>query len=140
MFEQIDKPKPGEPQTDVAKSPDAVRVLGLEDSDDRSLFRRPQEWRVGRGEIPIDVFQHRVTGFLDSMRSIIAGLSVNCGEFQLNEVTISAEVSAKGQISLLGSGGELAGSSSLTFTFTRGIPGAAESLSAAVYTAPESPD
>jgi hypothetical protein len=123
MSQQIDQPKPAELQTDVAKSPDVVRVLGLEDSDDRSLFRRPQEWRVGRAEIPVDVFQYRVTGFLDSMRSIIAGLPVNCGEFQLNEVTISAEVSAKGQISLLGSGGELAGSSSLTFTFTRGIPG-----------------
>ncbi|MFE2703231.1 Pepco domain-containing protein [Streptomyces mirabilis] len=123
MSQQIDKPKPGELQTEVAKSPDVIRVLGLEDGDDRSLFRRPQEWRVGRVEIPIDVFEHRVTGFLDSMRSMIAGLPMNFGEFRLNEVAISAEVSAKGQISLLGSGGELAGSSSLTFTFTRGIPG-----------------
>ncbi|MFE2560352.1 hypothetical protein ACFXGT_30900 [Streptomyces sp. NPDC059352] len=123
MSQQNDEPKPADQHTDVAKRTDVVRVLGLEDSgDDRSLFRRPQEWRIGRAEIPVDVFRHRVTGFLDSMRSIIAGLPVNCGDFQLNEVTISAEVSAKGQISLLGSGGELAGTSSLTFTFTREPP------------------
>ncbi|MFD3725070.1 hypothetical protein [Streptomyces sp. NPDC058671] len=123
MSQQNDEPKPADQHTDVAKSTGVVRVIGLEDSgDDRSLFRRPQEWRIGRAEIPVDVFQHRVTGFLDSMRSVIAGLPVNCGDFYLNEVTISAEVSAKGQISLLGSGGELAGSSSLTFTFTREPP------------------
>ncbi|MFB7469233.1 hypothetical protein ACFCZ1_38070 [Streptomyces sp. NPDC056224] len=112
---RADEPKPDE--TEV------IRVLGLEDGDDRSLFRRSQEWRLGRAEVPVEVFQERVSGFLDSMRSVIAALPANCGDFQLNEVTISAEVSAKGQISLLGSGGELAGSSSLTFTFTRGTPG-----------------
>ncbi|MFD7258376.1 hypothetical protein [Streptomyces sp. NPDC059874] len=114
----------GSPRTDEQKPDDTevIRVLGLEDGDDRSLFRRSQEWRLGRAEVPVEVFQERVSGFLDSMRSVIEALPAGCGDFQLNEVTISAEVSAKGQISLLGSGGELAGSSSLTFTFTRGTP------------------
>ncbi|WP_331741643.1 hypothetical protein [Streptomyces sp. NBC_01006] len=99
-----------------------VRVLALEDPDDRSLFKKPQEWRVGRTEIPVDLFQQRVTGFLDSMRKVITELPYSCGRYELNQVVVSAEVSAKGQISLLGSGGELAGKSSLTFTFTRRDP------------------
>ncbi|MGK5533138.1 Pepco domain-containing protein [Streptomyces sp. URMC 129] len=101
-----------------------VRVLALEDSDDRSLFRRPQDWRIGRTDIPVEVFRQRVTDFLTSMRSVIAGLPSACEGYELDQVTVSAEVSAKGHISLLGSGGELAGTSSLTFTFTRRVPSA----------------
>jgi hypothetical protein len=97
-----------------------VRVLGLEDSErvDRSL-KRSGDWRIGRSEIPVDVFRQRVTDFLDSMRQTIAELPAVYGGYELNEVTVSAEVSAKGQVSLLGSGGELAGKAGLTFTFTR---------------------
>lgn len=94
-------------------------MLGLEDNDDRAMFRRPPEWRLGRAEIPVTVFRDQVTGFLHSMHSVITAIPDAYGDFQLNEVTLSAEVSAKGQISLLGSGGELAGTASLTFTFTR---------------------
>jgi hypothetical protein len=107
------------PQQQPEPGNDVVRVLGLEDGDDRAMFKRPQEWRVGRTEIPVDVFRQRVTGFLDSMRSVIAELPEACGGYQLDQVTVSAEVSARGQISLLGTGGEVAGTSSLTFTFTR---------------------
>ncbi|WP_030208240.1 hypothetical protein [Streptomyces sp. NRRL S-87] len=119
ISQRTESPLPDRPKPD---GPAVVRVIGLEDGDDRSLFRRSQEWRLGRAEVPLEVFQERVTGFLDSMRSVIGALPAHCGDFELNEVTISAEVSAKGQVSLLGSGGELAGSSSLTFTFTRRAP------------------
>jgi hypothetical protein len=116
-----------QPQTeDKSSSPDAqpggyIRLLALEDSDpgrvDRSL-KRPQDWRLGRAEIPVDVFRDRVSGFLESMRQVITDLPQAFGGYELDQVTISAEVSAKGQISLMGSGAELAGKSGLTFTFT----------------------
>ncbi|MGP3989336.1 Pepco domain-containing protein [Streptomyces sp. 3N207] len=98
---------------------DVVRILGLEDSDDRALFRRPQEWRIGRSQLPADVFRQRVAAFLETLRPIIASLPQGYGDFELNDITVSAEVSAKGQLSLLGAGGELTGTSSMTFTFTR---------------------
>jgi hypothetical protein len=102
---------------------DVVSVLGLEDTEpgrpDRWTLKRSEDWRLGRVEMPVDVLKSRVSRFLDSMREVITDLPAAFGRYELDQVTISAEVSAKGQISLLGSGGELAGKSGLTFTFTR---------------------
>lgn len=104
-------------------TPQTISILGLEDSEpgrpDRWTLKRPDDWRLGRAEVPLDTFRQRVTGFVDSMRDVITGIPEALGKYQLDQVTVSAEVSAKGQISLLGSGGELAGKSGLTFTFTR---------------------
>ena len=104
-----------------------VSILGLEDSDpgrtDRWTLKRSEEWRLGRAEVPVDVFQARVTRFLESMRGVIAEVPAAFGKYQLDQVTISAEVSAKGHVSLLGSGGEPVGRPGLTFTFTRHATG-----------------
>lgn len=111
------------PDQPAEQQPETISILGLEDSDpghqDRLTLRRPEEWRLGRVEVPLDVFRRRVTAFLGSMNNVITDLPEKFGNYQLDEVTVSVEVSAKGQISLLGSGGELAGKSGLTFTFTR---------------------
>jgi hypothetical protein len=118
-------PDPAGEQTDAGApaAPETISILGLEDSEpgrsDRWTLKRPGDWRLGRAEVPLEVFRQRVTGFLDSMRDVITGLPGSFGQYELDQVTLSAEVSAKGQISLLGSGGELAGKSGLTFTFTR---------------------
>ncbi|WP_159029323.1 Pepco domain-containing protein [Streptomyces viridochromogenes] len=100
-----------------------ISVLGLEDTDqerpERISFRRLEEWRAARTEIPSEELQSRLGEFVANMRGVIASLPQKAGEFQLNEVTFSAEVSAKGTVSLLGSGGELAGQAGITFTFTR---------------------
>jgi hypothetical protein len=110
------------PEETAAGQADVIRVLGLEDTDperpDRSL-KRPQDWRLARADVPVDVFRQRVIDFLDSMRTIIADLPQACGGYELDQVTVSAEISAKGQVSLLGSGGELAGKAGLTFLFTK---------------------
>ncbi|GGX15577.1 Pepco domain-containing protein [Streptomyces lomondensis] len=107
-------------------TPDTTRtisVLGLEDTDqgrtDRLTLRRLEEWRAARTEIPADELRARLADFITTMQDVIASLPQHGGEFQLNEVTFSAEVSAKGTVSLLGSGGELAGRAGVTFTFTR---------------------
>lgn len=107
-------------------SPGTIRVFGLEDSEpgrvDRGTFRRPEELRFGRGEIPVEEFRRRVGQFLASVQDVIADLPAAVGGYQLDQVVVSAEVSAKGQVSLLGTGGELAGKSGLTFTFKRADP------------------
>ncbi|MFI6086059.1 hypothetical protein ACIBBB_34845 [Streptomyces sp. NPDC051217] len=112
---------PSQPTPDT---PRTISVLGLEDTDqgrtDRMALRRLEEWRAARTEISAEELQSRLGDFVATMRGVIASLSQEAGEFQLNEVTFSAEVSAKGTVSLLGSGGELAGQAGITFTFTRG--------------------
>lgn len=39
--------------------------------------------------------------------------------FALDQIQVAVEISAKGHLSLLGTGGELAGKGGLTFTFKR---------------------
>lgn len=108
----------------------SIRVLGIEDADadrpDRSLLHRAGEMRYGRSEIPVEALRSRVAEFLDSMREVLGQVPATIGEFHLDQVQISAEVSAKGHISLLGAGGELAGKGGLTFTFRRGAAGPGE--------------
>ncbi|GAA2433408.1 Pepco domain-containing protein [Streptomyces glaucus] len=112
-------PQP-QPTPDTTKT---ISVLGLEDTDsgrtDRLTLRRLEEWRAARTEIPAEELRSRLGDFVTTMQDVIASLPQRAGEFQLNEVTFSAEVSAKGTVSLLGSGGELAGQAGITFTFTR---------------------
>lgn len=75
-----------------------------------------EEWRAARTEIPAEELRVRLDTFVTTMQGLIASLPQRTGEFHLNEVTFSAEVSAKGTVSLLGSGGELAGRAGITFT------------------------
>jgi len=99
-----------------------VRIFGLEDDEDgrvdrRLPFRKSNELRLGWGEVPVDKLRSQVETFLASMGDVLSGVSAKVGEYKLQQVQISVEVSAKGQVSLLGTGGELAGKSGLTFTF-----------------------
>jgi hypothetical protein len=99
-----------------------IRLLSLEDADlrtDRATLKRLQDWRLARTEIPTDVLRERVANFLASMREVIATPPDAYGDYSLDQIQVSAEVSAKGQLSLLGSGGELSGKAGLTFTFNR---------------------
>jgi hypothetical protein len=131
MTDQQPDPAPIRPGNNdsetIPTDPETISILGLEDTDpgrvDRLSLKRPEDWRLGRADVPLDLFRQRVTGFLDSMRDVISGLPEAFGNYELDQVTISAEVSAKGQISLLGSGGELAGKSGLTFTFNKKTEG-----------------
>jgi hypothetical protein len=98
-----------------------IRVFGLEDSEaariDRRPFQRRDDLRLGWGEVPVAKLRKRVETFLANMHEVLADLPDKIGEYHLEQVQVSAEVSAKGQVSLLGTGGELAGKSGLTFTF-----------------------
>jgi hypothetical protein len=63
--------------------------------------------------------RNRVSSFLDSMGDVVAKLPGGFGDFTMDTVTLTAEVSAKGQVSLLGTGAEVAGKGGITFTFRR---------------------
>ncbi|QKW08648.1 hypothetical protein HUT18_21990 [Streptomyces sp. NA04227] len=122
MPQPTPSPEPTE-AAEVAEVAETISVLGLEDTDqgrgERLSLRRPAEWRAARTEIPAEELRSRLGEFAATMRDMIASLPQEAGQFQLNEVSFTAEVSAKGTVSLLGSGGELAGRAGITFTFTR---------------------
>lgn len=99
---------------------DVIRVFGIEDDDeDRSLFRRPDDFRYGRSEIPVDEFRLRVAEFVSGIENVIRDIAASAGEYKLDEVQVAVEVSAKGKLSLLGTGGELAGKGAMTFKFRK---------------------
>ena len=78
-----------------------------------------------RGKIDPETLKERLHAFLEALQEVVAGAPEKFGEFSLDTVTLTAEVNAKGQLSLLGTGGELGGKGGITFTLKRGTKAAA---------------
>ena len=94
---------------------EVVSVLGYEDTEERGLFDR----HVVRDVIDVEKLGDEVRAFMGAMEKIIGKLSEEVGNYHMETVSVTAEVSAKGKVSLLGSGGELGGKGGITFTFKR---------------------
>lgn len=79
------------------------------------------ETRAGErmfGSVETAKLQAAVKDFTASMHGILSDIK-EVGGYELAEVTLTAEVSAKGGLSLLGSGVEVGGKGGLTFRFVR---------------------
>ncbi len=107
-------------------SDDLVRIFGVSDDvvegEDQELgwwSKRPDEIEYGRADVPVDLLRQRIDRFLKQMQGIFLNIPKTFGQFELDKVTLSVEVSAKGGISLLGNGGEVGGSGGLQFELTR---------------------
>jgi len=99
---------------------DTIYVFGLkEDAARFSLFKKKEELEYGRTPVPLKELKQNLAAFLENMDNMLQQLPDRIGEFHLDTMTITVEVSAKGSLSLLGSGGELAGKGGITFTLTR---------------------
>lgn len=96
-------------------APQVLSVLGYEDVEERGLFTR----QVARNVIDVETLGNQVQAFMDAMAEIIGKLTKEVGNYHMETIAVTAEVSAKGQVSLLGTGGEVAGKGGLTFTFKR---------------------
>jgi hypothetical protein len=101
------------------QEPQPLEIVAREDFEDRALFTRPAEMRYGKVRLDPRELQARLEEFLDSMREVINGIPARLGDFEVASVTLTAEISAKGSVNLLGTGGELAGKGGLTFTLHR---------------------
>jgi len=79
--------------------------------------------RRGRGptELQVDILAAHVNVFLGQIEDMLdkAPEEVAEGKFRFTEFTVSAEVSAKGGLVLMGTGVEAAGKGGLTFKFER---------------------
>jgi hypothetical protein len=94
-------------------------------SDSDTILVRAADTVVTRGrgpkELEVDVLAHNVNLFLGQMESILAKTPEETGDgkFKLTEFTVSAEISAKGALVLMGTGVEAEGKGGLTFKFER---------------------
>lgn len=100
---------------------ETINIFGLEDDEDSRarLFQYLRDLRFGTAEVSVEHLRARLNTFLTSMTSVIQSMPDDFGEYTLETVTFTVEISAKGTVSLLGSGGEVAGKSGLAFVLKR---------------------
>jgi len=61
-------------------------------------------------------FQEKLSTFLKSMNTALGGIPSLLGAYKVDEIELSLEVGAEGELSLLGTGGKLTGTSGITLT------------------------
>jgi hypothetical protein len=78
---------------------------------------------VTRGRVPkkleVEVLAENLNLFLTQMEGVLEKAPEEVGKFKFTEFAVSAEISAKGQLVLVGSGVEAAGKGGITFKFER---------------------
>ena len=98
-----------------------IALFAREDTEEtRSSFaQKVEEIRFRAGTISTVELQQRLKSFLDQIGDVLQQLPQGLGDFELDAICISVEVSATGKVSLLGSGIETVGKGGLTFTLKR---------------------
>jgi hypothetical protein len=92
--------------------------------NNKTILVRTADIAVTRGqarELEVEVLAHNVNLFLAQIESMVekAPEEVGEGKFRLTEFAVSAEISAKGALVLMGTGVEAAGKGGITFKFER---------------------
>ena len=83
---------------------------------DSEIKRGP---KAGLKEMEVQILADNVNLFLTQINKIVDKTPEDIGKFKFTKFTISAEITATGQLAILGTGGSLAGSAALTFEFEK---------------------
>lgn len=76
--------------------------------------------RGGRAtRLKVDDLAENINIFLTQMNLVLEHTPQNLGKFQFVEFEVSAEITAKGSVALLGTGGEVGASGGIKFVFRR---------------------
>jgi hypothetical protein len=76
-----------------------------------------------RIEVKSETLQANLSKFLSAMGGVLDKIPKALGGYEIRELEIEVEVSAEGEISLLGTGGKLGGKGSLTLKLERNAKG-----------------
>jgi hypothetical protein len=106
----------------VAEDGASAPATGDWRNENRNLGDVIRRWTARRVEVRTDDLAKRLGDFLAGMSGVVDGLPETMGGFEVDSITLAVEVTAKGQVSLLGTGGELAGTGGLTFELKRVRP------------------
>ena len=90
------------PTSDSA--PDSIYVFGRQDESYLEMIKL-SDYLYERKPVKTDTLKNQVESFLSKMKAVMEKAPEAFGAFQLDTIEISAEVSAKGHVSLFGSGG-----------------------------------
>jgi hypothetical protein len=76
--------------------------------------------RLVETHVSVEVLQANLGGFIAAIRDLLTSQATRAGAFSLDEVGLSVEVGADGQVKLLGAGVSAHGTSGLHLTWRRG--------------------
>jgi hypothetical protein len=76
-------------------------------------------WFERRATVSPEKLQSNLKSFLQSMEKAMAGIPQLLAGYSLEEIELSLEVGAEGEIGLLGTGGKLSGKGSISLKLTR---------------------
>jgi hypothetical protein len=66
--------------------------------------------------IPPESLQEKLSTFLRSMNTALGGIPALLGAYKVDEIELSLEIGAEGELSILGTGGKITGTSGITLT------------------------
>lgn len=100
---------------------DEILVLGFDDSSgkDRIFGVGRSQAKVARDKVSPEELKKRLDSFVSSMGDVVSGVPDKLADYQVNEISFTAEVSATGKVGLLGTGVDVTGGGGITITLTR---------------------
>jgi hypothetical protein len=96
-----------------------ITVFGLEEQEELGLLFNRADARYQRRTVPLEKLGEQFNAFVENMRDVVSRVPTSMAGFRLDEICFTAEVSAKGTVNLLGTGGEIAGNGGITVTLRR---------------------
>jgi len=102
-----------------------IQFIGRSDeSEDRGLSDYFSAKALRVATIDAAKLRNQLSAFLENMDEVMAGLSRTVLSLELDSVTVSAELSASGEVRLVGVGGaEVSGKGGLSFTLKKRAAG-----------------
>jgi len=94
----------------------AIAVLGTPDD---VVTRDSNTLRLRKEILPVDQLSEKLATFVGALEKTLDRLKEVGGTYELDEVTVSVEISTTGNVSLLGSGVSATGTGGLELTFKR---------------------
>lgn len=93
--------------SEIRRRPADENFRAMDDMNRGLLFRQT--------EVDSNVLAKRLERLLGNMDAVLKALPETFGQFELESMTIDVEISAEGEVSLLGTGGKFGGKGGLSF-------------------------
>ena len=99
---------------------DEVLIFGLDDSelDDYRIFGiKSRDATYARDAVSASTLKSHLESFVSSMKDVLTAVPKAMGNYQVDEISFTVQVSAQGTVSLFGmAGAEIGGSGGITIT------------------------
>lgn len=99
--------------------PEKIEIITRQDEDEVMGSRGSGVAELVTNSVDINALRDKFKQFMSSLQSIIDVHEAGVGLFQLNEIQFNAEITAKGEFKLLGTGIGIEGSGGVTFILQR---------------------